>query len=141
MGESSDNVQAGKVKGAVLQGAALPVSTGRPPKFRSCEEMEAVCEAYFALCKVEDKPLTVAGLCLALNLSRQGLCEYADKPQFSDTVKRAKLRIEESVESRLFGPSATGSIFWLKNNAGYVDNRNHEVNVRVTLEDLITGGE
>lgn len=114
---------------------------GRPPKYATVEAMEAACEAYFAECKAHKLPLTVAGLCVALNLSRQGLCEYGDKPLFSDLVKRVKLRIEADVEARLFGPNATGAIFWLKNHAGYMDKQSHDLNHKLTLEDLFDDGE
>ena len=125
---------AGEVASAVL---------GRPPKFATPEQMEKSINEYFRECDTDGKeptPYTVAGLCVALNLTRQGLCEYGDKPEFSDTVKRAKLRIEAQVESRLFGPNATGSIFWLKNHAHYIDRTQHDVTVR-TLETIVAGDE
>lgn len=100
---------------------------GRPPKYKKPSDMEAVIESYFAKCDEEKRPYTIMGLALALDLTRQGLCEYAEKGEFSDLVKKAKSKVELSVEERLFGPHATGSIFWLKNHAGYKDKHETEI--------------
>jgi hypothetical protein len=58
---------------------------------------------------------------------------YQDKPEFSHTIKRAKLRIEDALEQRLArAASVTGIIFNLKNNFGWKDAQEHTV---VTEED------
>jgi hypothetical protein len=90
---------------------------GRPPKFQTNEEFEAVAEAYFLACEDPDKPEvpTVNGLCMALDICRDTLWEYAKKPDFSDAVKRARTRLEAAWEKRLAGNACTGAIFWLKN--------------------------
>lgn len=93
----------------------------RPPKYPKPDDMQVKIDEYFAKCDADNKPYTITGLAMALNLTRQGLCEYADKSDFSDTVKKAKQKVEESVEARLFGANCTGSIFWLKNNGGWKD--------------------
>jgi len=72
--------------------------------------------------RYQQRPYTIMGLAMHLDLSRQGLCEYADKGLFSDIVKRAKQKVEMFVEEQLlWSKSATGAIFWLKNHAGYTD--------------------
>ena len=94
----------------------------RPSKHKTPDDMEELIDEYFAKCKAESRPYTITGLAAALNLTRQGLCEYAAKGQFSDTVKKAKIKVEASVEERLLsGSNATGAIFWMKNNAGWKD--------------------
>lgn len=86
--------------------------------------MQAAIDAYFDRCEGEKlldeegnpvldrqglpitinaRPPTVSGLALALGLnSRQSLINYQGKKKFADTVKRAKLRVEEYCERQLF---------------------------------------
>lgn len=91
----------------------------RPPKFETAEEFDAAADAYFEACKPTSESAgdipTVNGLCLALNICRDTLWEYAKKPEFSDAVKRARTRLEAAWERRLAGNACTGAIFWLKN--------------------------
>ncbi|MBS0200299.1 MAG: DNA-packaging protein [Proteobacteria bacterium] len=99
---------------------------GRPPKYTNPEDFAAKANAYFAECKIADPPEvpTVNGLCLALDMTRDTLLEYGDKPDFSDTVKKVRMRLEAAWEQRLAGNNVAGSIFWLKNQ-GWSDR--HEV--------------
>ena len=83
---------------------------GRPPKFRTPEDLAEKCEAYFQW--VEDNPLhedklvtfqgsashepvqkmramTVAGLCLHLGIGEQTWRDYAAKPDFSGVTSWA----------------------------------------------------
>lgn len=92
---------------------------GRPPKFETVEQMEDQIDRYFADCEARGQPLTITGLALALNLSRQGLIEYGEKndekANFSDTVKRAKLIVENYAEILVLSRGHAGAIFALKN--------------------------
>ncbi|NTU49504.1 MAG: hypothetical protein HGA87_01175 [Desulfobulbaceae bacterium] len=95
---------------------------GRPPIFTSAEDMQNAIDSYITECNENNRPYTVMGLALSIGMCRDSLCEYAKKGEFSDTVKRAKAFVQMSVEERLMsGTNATGSIFWLKNNAGWKD--------------------
>lgn len=112
---------------------------GRPPTYKTPEEMQEKIDAYFDRCAGEilrddngdlvcDKwghpvllnvrPPTVTGLALALGFtSRQALLNYQAKPRFVDTITRAKSRCEEYAESRLYDRDGTrGAIFSLTNN-------------------------
>jgi hypothetical protein len=113
---------------------------GRPPKYRNVEEIEDKIEQYFAICEGEPllddegkqivnkygcpcwikppKPPTVTGLALALGFaSRQALLNYQAKKEFNDTITRAKSRVEEYAESRLFDrDGSNGAQFSLRNN-------------------------
>jgi hypothetical protein len=109
------------------------MTAGRPPKYDTPEQMQAAIDQYFATdayIEIGEGKMyapTVEGLAFALNLSRQGLCEYGDKDAFSDTIKRAKQRIAIALEQRLYGQAVTGAIFNLKNNFGWKDKTEQEV--------------
>lgn len=82
---------------------------------------------------------TVTGLAVALDTTRDLLLDYengkydgkdltieqlAENQQiddFSDTIKKAKLRIYADTEQQLYKGKAVGAIFSLKNNYGWVD--------------------
>ena len=112
---------------------------GRPPKFTTAEELQTKIEAYFTACEgrvltddngnaitdkygrpiiLDAKPPTITGLALALGFtSRQALLNYAAKKEFIDTITRAKSRVEEYAETRLFDRDGVqGAKFNLINN-------------------------
>ena len=112
---------------------------GRPPMYKTVEEMQAKIDAYFEDCKAKplldaegfpvldkhgvpilygERPLTVTGLALALGFtSRQALLNYQEKEEFVDAIMRAKSRVECYVEERLFDKDgANGAKFSLANN-------------------------
>ncbi len=111
----------------------------RKPKYKTPEEMQERIEAYFEECKghplldgdssavrdkfgypiiLDAKPLTVTGLALALGFTnRLALLNYQAKPAFREIVERAKLRIENYAEMRLYDKDgANGARFNLQNN-------------------------
>ena len=71
---------------------------------------------------------TITGLALALDTSRETLLDYEERPEFSDTIKKAKDKCENFIEHRLFGNNPTGSIFNLKNNYGWKDKTEQDIN-------------
>ena len=137
----------------------------RPLQYQTPEQMQRIVDLYFLACKchaegnnpdtligltndellivgsIPDIHPTVTGLALALDLTRQGLINYEGKPEFVDTVKRAKTRVEAYIEQRLYYQNTTGSIFNLKNNFGWKDKQEveHSGGVNVTLGDSDAG--
>ena len=131
---------------------------GRPPKYKTPKEMQRIIDLYFLACKVnksadsvgkellkglnkkdsgliefiEDHVPTVSGLAYTLGMSTEAFRNYEEKDKFLATVKRAKQRIEISLEQRLAGNNVTGSIFNLKNNFGWKDK---------TEQDITSGGK
>ena len=112
---------------------------GRPPMYKSKEEIQEKIDKYFEKCEgkvLEDKdgnpilnkyggviiigskPPTVTGLALALGFStRQSLLNYQAQDEFLDTITRAKSRVEQYAEERLFDrDGSNGAQFSLKNN-------------------------
>ena len=108
------------------------MKTGRPLKYKTVKELEDAIDAYFEERYLKSIPPTISGLALWLGFeSRQSLYDYQDRPEFSDTIKRATARIEDYAERILLNGngSATGAIFWLKNHK-WTDKTEQIVNVQ-----------
>lgn len=73
-------------------------------------------DLYVAACAADKEPLTVTGLAIFLGFaSRQSIYAYADNADFSYSVKRALLFVENGYERGLRTGAPTGPIFALKN--------------------------
>ena len=138
---------------------------GRPPMYKTKEEIQEKIDAYFKDCegeilrdaegnpvvdkygyavKVGVRPLTITGLALALGFnSRQALLNYQAKEEFHDTILRAKAKVEQYAEERLYDKDgANGAKFSLANNfEGWREKQqieaevNSEVNITIELSD------
>lgn len=94
---------------------------GRPLKIQTLEELETKIDEYFNNCDAKQKPYTMSGLALALDIDRDTLMNYEDKVEYVGTIARAKERCHEFAEGQLFGKAANGAAFSLKNNWGWED--------------------
>lgn len=105
-------------------GETRPV--GKPPKFKSPEDLKAKITAYFELCENMSKVPNKAGLALALDTTRETLSDYEDKPEYSDAIKIAYTQIENAwVDTSISREhNAAGAIFYLKNAFHYRDQQN-----------------
>lgn len=89
---------------------------GRPPKWTDPKVIEKIGMAFFEQRRKEKRPLTITGLALALDTTRDVLMDYQEKDEFSNTIKRLKAFCEEyAEENALIGTNQAGSIFALKN--------------------------
>lgn len=111
----------------------------RPLIYKTVEEMQNAIDEYFKSCEgkplldkdgnpvldkwsrpimIGKRPPTVTGLALALGFkSRQALLNYQAREPFNDAVTRAKSRVEQYAEERLFDKDGvTGAKFTLTNN-------------------------
>lgn len=100
---------------------------GRPKAYTEVEIMQKKIDQYFEECYKNNEPYTITGLCIALDICRDTLSEYMKKEEFSDTIKKAKLKVENYLEKHLIiDSSTTGIIFNLKNNFGWSDKQQVE---------------
>ena len=97
--------------------------TGRPLKFKTNEELSEKIEEFFAVTPMEEQ--TITGLALHLDTTRELLCDYALKDEFSDTIKKAKLKVEHAYEIRGMEKGTSFDIFRLK-NMGWKDKQETE---------------
>jgi hypothetical protein len=125
----------------VINRHQFPCPYPNKPKYETAEALANKVAEYFQICvdtvypDNKCKPPTLAGLALHLGFeSRQSIYDYEKKlrgkNQFSYVIKRARSAIEDWVESgMLMGkvPAIPG-IFTLKNNHGWVDKQEIEVN-------------
>jgi len=118
----------------------------RPPAFETDEELQDKINMYFKSLEYIDpetertrmSPATITGLALALGFcSRQSMYDYEKKEKFTYTIKNARLRVENSYEQHLFGKSAGGAIFGLK-NMGWSDKMEVDSKVEMTGQPLIS---
>lgn len=111
---------------------------GRPRKYKTVEELQTLIDEYFSRCDEMQRPYTITGLALYLDMDRQSLLRYEKDygDEFSHTIKRAKERVQEFVECCLFKKGiAQGVIFNLKNNFKWEENIEVKTNA---IEDLTT---
>ena len=118
----------------------------RPRKYQTVAKMERAIDDYFKNCEgqpltdkdgtvltdkhgypviVGEHPPTVTGMALALGFTgRQALMDYQARPEFTDTITRAKSRCEAYAEERLYDrDGANGAKFSLSCNFGWRDGR------------------
>lgn len=112
---------------------------GRPPLFSTPEFMEEKIKEYFDSLKGTEEPVTITGLCLFLGFeSRQSFYDYEKREGFSYTVKRARMRVENSYEQSLRGNNVAGPVFALK-NLGWADRQ--EIDQRIVMEQQLFGDD
>lgn len=111
------------------------MTAGRPAKFTNDNKLQEAIQDYFnnpptkkivigkgESAQVVELPiLTITGLAYHLGFeSRQSFYDYERKSEFSYTIKRARLFIENDYEKQLQVGNTVGAIFALK-NFGWTD--------------------
>lgn len=122
---------------------------GRPAKFKTPQELELAIDKYFKDgaykrkvitqlgVEVEIPTPTITDLVLYLGFAdRHSFYAYEEKPEFSNTIKRARSMIEREYEMCLRGSTPTGAIFALK-NFGWIDKHEIDHKINLTLSDQI----
>ncbi len=85
----------------------------RPLKYSKVEEITPLIDKFFLETPREE--WTITGLAIALDTSRDTLLDYEWRDEFSDAVKKAKLKVENSYEIDLKKSWRPWTIFALKN--------------------------
>ena len=96
-------------------------------KFKSLDELQEKIDKYFKSCTDDkgDNPVMVTGLALALDTTRETLCELGKNPVFADAIKRAKEKVAQAYEKRMVNRGNSGDIFANK-NMGWTDKQEIE---------------
>jgi hypothetical protein len=124
---------------------------GRPPIFETVDDLDNAIHKYFnegvKIRKVvvgkapnqqviEIEVPTITGLCYYIGFeSRQSFYDYELRPEFSYTVKRARLFIEQEYEEQLITGNTVGAIFALK-NMGWKDKHETEHSGDVGIKQI-----
>ena len=120
---------------------------GRPRKYTNVDELQELIDDYFNMCDNFQRPYTITGLALFLDMDRKSLLRYEKdyEDEFCHTITRAKERVQEFVECCLFKKGiAQGVIFNLKNNFGWEENQKFDAtvnNIVNIVDDLPSGDE
>lgn len=113
-----------------------PKHAGGRPRTYTGEQLSKLVDEYFIECDEKNAPYLITGLCLKLEITRETLSQWYDVPEFSYSLKKAKMRCENYAESQLFtGKSPVGVIFNLKNNYGWKDERSHNIGITANVID------
>ena len=117
---------------------------GRPRKYSNVIELQKLIDEYFEFCDLKNRPYTITGLALWLDMDRKGLLRFQTdyEDEFCHAITRAKERVQEFVECCLFRKGiAQGVIFNLKNNFGWEEKVDATVNNAVTIIDDLPSDE
>ena len=114
-------------------------------KYDSLEELEKGIEEYFSKQDINEKPYTLEGLALALNISAKTLYNYSENPKYLPTISRARERCLNYASERLYDKNGTnGAKFYMTNNSErmgglrYADRQEMSVDVApITFNDDI----
>jgi hypothetical protein len=130
---------------------------GRPLAFKSVQELQDKIEDYFTWCdnrtkKIYDNkkgieymvsdpaPYTMSGLARRLGVDRETILNYSKKEEYFGTIRDAREKVHEDVETRLMGTkNEKGAIFNLKNNFGWKDES--KVDNTIHIPQPIYGGK
>lgn len=123
---------------------------GRPLSFNNKEELQKKIDEYFTYCDnriksvfipklgdhvtlSEPAPYTMSGLARWLGIDRRTLVNYSHKEEFFPTIREARQKVEEDVETRMMETkNEKGAKFSLTNNFGWIEK---------SQTDLTTGGD
>jgi len=111
---------------------------GRPIKF-SPRTLKEKSREYVQAQSLKEKPITLTGLAIHLDIDRETLFNYSKKDEYLDVIKAFRLRCEDYIVSNLLEgktPSHAGS-FLLKNHYNYVDKT--EVKTDISGSFSLTG--
>ena len=112
----------------------------RPRKYTPSQAQKLI-DGFFNHCDHAEKPYTVTGLAVALDTSRQSLCEWVERgDELGAVVERAKTRVEHYLEELLLtARNPVGTIFALKNH-GWSDRQQLEASGNLDIAGRLRAG-
>ena len=117
------------------------MGAGRPRLYKDHETFDKATDAYFDECLASGRKPTLAGLSISLGFhDKESFSHYATYgEEFSRTVKKAQVRIEDNRWQLLLNKEqfTPGVIFDLKNNHGWVDRKELEIDASDAFADLL----
>ncbi|TFB85837.1 hypothetical protein E3O44_12610 [Cryobacterium algoricola] len=142
---------------------------GRPLAFATVGELKQAVDSYFNKCDphtemrqveagvnqagetiwqrreimTEQRPYTMSGLARHLEIDRKTLLNYKKIEQYFPTVEAARERVHEFAEEQLYGKSAGGAQFVLKNNFDWKDRSEVDLTTKdqpLAMVEFIGGG-
>ena len=113
---------------------------GRPPRFKTADELQAKIDEYKEHCKNEGELPSFAGLADFIQINRQRLYDYEEREELADTIKNVRGWIQKEWIQLLGTKASTGAIFMLK-NFGWSDKQEHEVTQREFEVGIVEGNE
>lgn len=110
---------------------------GRPLKFKTAKQLQEKIDEYFKYCDENNKPYTITGLAVFLDVDREVIFYNENKDEFHNTIKKAKERILLNNEENLTAGkyNVTFGIFSLKNNFGWTEKQDINVNANANLNN------
>jgi len=88
--------------------------------FPTPELLQEAVDSYFDSLG-EGQPPTISGLAYHLDIDTRSVINYENRDGFFPIIKRAKQRVEQVLEQRLYEQGPTGAIFNLKCNFNWND--------------------
>jgi hypothetical protein len=112
---------------------------GRPPTHESPKTMIPLIQEYIEECIEDDNPPSIAGLCLAIGFSsRDTFCEYRKKPEFSDTLGKVHLWVQDKYATSK-DSSRLGMNKFLLMQMGYSERSEQGVNLEANVKNEYSG--
>ena len=109
----------------------------QPAYYTTNEELEKEIDRYFDITPEDEIAITWLAIFLWFK-TRQSLIHYECKPEFLDTIKEAKTKIEFAYEKRLIKRGNGWDIFALKNFDWKDRFENDNTNVNTDVSDTLS---
>jgi hypothetical protein len=111
----------------------------RPRMYDTAEEFDLQVDTYVLNCAMTKEPMLVTDLALFLGFCAvQSLSDYVKNPEFTSSVKRARLIVENGYAKAALKSNSAGAMFLLKCSYGYVDRQVLDVNTKAEITVVMT---
>ena len=112
-------------------------SRGRPAKYKSNKEIEEIFAEYLIKCNDNSFPITITGAALFMGFSsRQSFYDYGKKKEFSYTIKRIHLAVENYYETLLTDSKNPGGPIFALKNLGWTDVHRIDKNIKHEIPEI-----